>query len=43
MLLLDLCDPNPCQYGKCNANTTHFTCQCNPGYSGNLCQARKLI
>ncbi|RDD43574.1 Neurogenic locus notch-like protein 1, partial [Trichoplax sp. H2] len=32
------CDPNPCKYGKCNAeNFANFTCQCLPGYGGKLC------
>ena len=40
-MLLDLCDPNPCLNGKCNKNATHFTCQCDPGYGGHVCQTRK--
>ena len=43
ILRLDLCDPNPCLYGKCNMkNETHFTCQCDPGYGGDICQKRKF-
>lgn len=32
------CDPNPCKNGGgCTENGTTFTCDCAPGYEGDLC------
>jgi len=38
----DPCLANPCQFGSCNnTNSTEFTCLCNTGYTGSLCDTCK--
>ena len=32
-----VCDPNPCEHGKCVDEGHRFTCQCALGYEGKLC------
>ena len=39
LLLLDFCDPNPCQNsGRCFITESGYRCQCSNGYDGKNCQ-----
>lgn len=34
---IDECAPIPCVNGKCVDGIAHFTCECDKGYEGELC------
>ncbi|KER30347.1 hypothetical protein T265_03191 [Opisthorchis viverrini] len=40
--LPEQCVPNPCAHGACNATTMdkNFTCTCDTGWTGDLCEQR---
>ena len=45
-LILDPCMPNPCENnGNCQVSqeTNEFTCNCMPGYSGDLCERPSML
>ncbi|XP_043273312.1 cubilin-like [Venturia canescens] len=33
------CANNPCVHGTCHPNGAHYTCRCNAGFTGTLCDA----
>lgn len=40
---VDECKPNPCKNGATCTNTRgSFTCTCNPGWTGSLCDQGTL-
>jgi hypothetical protein len=41
--VINPCRTNPCVHGTCLNNGTTYTCRCNSGYSGYLCDRGKLI
>ena len=34
------CNPDPCNHGQCVASGGTYTCTCNSGYSGTICDGR---
>ncbi|MBR57053.1 MAG: hypothetical protein CMH54_03245 [Myxococcales bacterium] len=34
---IDECDPNPCVHGSCTDGIASFTCECDEGFEGILC------
>lgn len=38
---LNLCEFEPCLFGKCELTTNSFKCHCQPGYSGRLCDQKQ--
>jgi hypothetical protein len=34
------CNPDPCTHGQCVASGETYTCTCNSGYSGTICDGR---
>ena len=36
----DLCASNPCRFGDCLNGPNAYTCNCNSGYEGRLCDIR---
>ena len=43
MAAIDECRSDPCQNGAtCVDREGKFTCDCQPGYEGVLCETRKL-
>ena len=39
----DPCDPDPCVHGNCEADGESFTCNCDDGYEGELCDSGATI
>ena len=37
---LDNCRNNPCQNGKCIDLEKDYRCECQPGYSGKICNKK---
>ena len=41
---IDECSSTPCQNGAaCTDNINGYTCNCNPGYGGVLCEIGKEV
>jgi hypothetical protein len=38
----EACSPLQCQYGECRYANSQYTCLCNPGYAGMLCDTRTV-
>ncbi|XP_046801594.1 uncharacterized protein LOC111685989 isoform X3 [Lucilia cuprina] len=38
---LNLCELEPCVFGKCELTTNNFKCQCQPGYMGTTCEQKQ--
>ena len=35
---IDECESDPCIHGECHDGINHYTCECNPGYTGENCE-----
>ena len=40
---IDECDPNPCNNGECIDLVNDFTCVCDDGYEGEVCDGSMYI
>ncbi|KAM7348381.1 uncharacterized protein ACRADG_007714 isoform 6-T15 [Cochliomyia hominivorax] len=38
---LNLCELEPCVFGKCELTTNNFKCKCQPGYMGTTCEQKQ--
>ncbi|XP_037027805.1 uncharacterized protein LOC119068348 isoform X6 [Bradysia coprophila] len=38
---LNMCEIEPCIYGKCELTTTSYKCQCQQGYEGRTCDQKQ--
>ena len=43
VIILDFCDPNPCNNGNCTADSQGYNCTCNAGYTGRNCSEGDYI
>ena len=39
---IDECSSNPCANGECNDAINMFSCVCDAGFEGNLCEGVKV-
>ncbi|XP_073829879.1 uncharacterized protein isoform X3 [Musca autumnalis] len=38
---LDMCELEPCVFGRCELTTNNFKCHCQPGYMGTTCEQKQ--
>ncbi|XP_017471876.1 PREDICTED: uncharacterized protein LOC108363116 [Rhagoletis zephyria] len=38
---LNICELEPCVFGRCELTTNSFKCQCQPGYMGQTCEQKQ--
>ncbi|XP_059222708.1 uncharacterized protein LOC106084839 isoform X3 [Stomoxys calcitrans] len=38
---LNMCELDPCVFGRCELTTTNFKCHCQPGYMGTTCEQKQ--